>query len=115
MIHRAGKIGIRESNAPKWSAPQHFSWRRLSIFTKKEARLRIHVGVAPAIQNDSGDVALGIKTSPAKHRCELVADPLFVIAKRSAEHLCASAVPLFFGRQPGIRIQNFYGEDDGRV
>src|SRR5450759_3956196 len=52
VIRCAGEIGIRKSNATVRSIAQDVARRRLAVDAEEEPRLRIHIGVTPAIEND---------------------------------------------------------------
>jgi len=71
--------------------------------------------VAPAIEDDGGDVALGVKTGGRKHLRKLVADAAFVFVERSGEEFGAAALTLGFGAEAWVREKDFYGEDGRRV
>src|ERR1700736_3647423 len=83
MVHGTGKVGVCEGDAAEGSASQHFTWRRLPVLTEEETRLWIQIGVAPAIEDYSRNVAVGIKAGRGKHGGKLFADSSFVVAKRS--------------------------------
>src|SRR5450756_3156292 len=51
VIRCAGEIGIRKSNATVRSIAQDVARRWLTVEPEEEPRLRIHVGVTPAIEN----------------------------------------------------------------
>jgi hypothetical protein len=71
--------------------------------------------VPQAVEYDAGDIPLRVKSVGGKHRGHLLADLAFIVAKSSAEHFRAAAIPLFLGREPWIGIKNLQGENDGRV
>ena len=71
--------------------------------------------MAPAIEDDAGDVALGVKVGGRKHLRELIADAAFVLTEGSGEKFSATTVALGLGRKARIGEKDFYGEDCGRV
>src|SRR5712691_9748691 len=75
MIRRARKIGIRKRNPSMRTPAQDVPRRRLAVRAKKESRLRIHVRVAPAIENDSRDVSARIESAGREHVVQLLAEP----------------------------------------
>ena len=62
VIGRAGKVRVRERDPAKWRCPQNVSGRGLAVFAEVKSWRRAGVGVPPAVQDDSGDVAGGIET-----------------------------------------------------
>ena len=81
MVHRSGQIRISESDSSKRRGSQHFTRRRLSVLPKEKARLRIEISVAPAIQYNSRDVALRIKS---------LGDSTFMALASGLRHLVAT-------------------------
>jgi hypothetical protein len=57
VIARPCKIRIRESYSTVWTIAQDVPRRRLAIDAEEEPRLRIHVRVPPAIENDPRDAS----------------------------------------------------------
>jgi len=85
--------------------------RRLSVLAEEETRLRAEVGVAPAIQNQAGDVAAGVEARRLQTSWRIVADPALVLAEWSGHQLDAAlgdCRPM--GKRRGE--QDFQGEDD---
>jgi hypothetical protein len=68
VIHRAGEIGIGERDPTMRLLAQDVAWRRLAIDPKEEAGLRIHVGVAPAVEDER---TRGSGDPDAPHYCSL--------------------------------------------
>ena len=85
MVHNSGEICIRKSNSSKRRGAKDFSRRRLAIFAEEEARLWIQISMSPAIQNDSGDVALGIAPRAREHVSKLLANLAFVFREGRRE------------------------------
>src|SRR6266852_2753613 len=88
MIRRTRKIGIRKRDSSVRTPAQDVPRRRLAVDAEKEPRLRIHVRVAPAIENDSRDVPARIEPAGREHVAELLAEGALVLRERSAEELC---------------------------
>src|SRR5579863_9427055 len=110
MIHGAGEVGVGERDAAEWGGAENFARRRLAVRTEEKAGLRAEVRMAPAIQNDAGDVALRVEACAGKHLRELFTNAPFVFVERSGEQFGATALALRFGAEAGIRKQNLYGE-----
>jgi len=62
VIARTGEIGVRERDATMRLISQNIPWRRLAVQPEEESRLRIHVSVSPAIQNDSSDIVFRMES-----------------------------------------------------
>ena len=84
MVHDASDIGIGESDAAKGHAAEYLARRVISILAKEKAGLRAEVGVAPAVQNQAGDITPRVEAYAGEHRGELLADAALVLAERSA-------------------------------
>src|ERR1700730_422864 len=69
----------------------------------------------PSVQNNSRDIAPSVEARSGKHGCELLADALFIVAKRGAQHFGTALMSLLFGRQSRVRVKNFYGQHHGRI
>ena len=78
MIHRPSQICIRKRNAAEGSLAQDLPRRGLAVFAEEKARLRAQIRVPPAIQDDPGNVTLGIESGTCKHIGKLLTDPTFV-------------------------------------
>jgi hypothetical protein len=74
MIHNSGEVGVRECYFTEGFFSQNVAGRGLPIFTEKEARLRIQIRVAPAVQNNSSHVPARIESGARKHVGKLLAD-----------------------------------------
>ena len=61
MIAGTGEIRIRESDSTMRAVAENIAQRGLAVDAKKESRLRIHIRVAPAVQNDPGDIPTRIE------------------------------------------------------
>ena len=110
MIRSAGEIGVRESNSTVRTIAQDVARRGFAVDAEKESRLRIHVRVTPAIENDPGDVPSRIEAAGREHVAELLAERALVLRERSAEQLRASSAPLLSDRQSGLCEQHFDGQ-----
>ena len=91
MIGCARKVGIRKCNPTVRLIAQHIPRRRLAIQAKEKPRLRIHVRVSPAIEDDPCDVPARIESARREHVAELLAERALVLRERSAEELRASS------------------------
>src|SRR5207249_2199591 len=67
VVHRSGQVSVGEGNSTEGSHTKDFAGGWLSVLAEEKARLRTHVGVAPAVENDSGNIAAGIEPRPRKH------------------------------------------------
>src|SRR6266436_1050326 len=85
MIAGPSEVRIRKRDPPVRTIPQDVPRRRLAIDAEKESRLRIHVRVAPAIENDAGDVPARIEPAGREHVGELLAERALVLRERGAE------------------------------
>jgi hypothetical protein len=95
MITGAGKIRISKSDPTVRRTSKDVPRRRVAINAEEKSWLRIHVGVTPAIQNDSGDVPARIEAAGREHVAELLAEGALVLGERSAEQLRAPSAALF--------------------
>ena len=66
MVHDSRQICIGKRNAAEGRGSQDFAGRRLSVLAEEKTGLRIEVGVPPAVENDSLNIAPRIKTEAAK-------------------------------------------------
>src|SRR5207302_8263 len=96
VIHDAGEIGICERDTPVGTLTDRISRPRLSIFAKKESGLRAQIGVAPAVQDNSRDIAAGIESGPPEHGAEVLAYLPLVGAERRGVQFHAPARRLLF-------------------
>src|SRR5690242_5487280 len=99
MVHGASKIGIREADPAERRRTQRFAPGRLATAAEKEARLRTQVGMAPAVQNDSGNVSLRVEAHRREHLRQLLTDSCFILVKRRSQKFRAAAMTLFFRRK----------------
>src|SRR5439155_12371599 len=102
MIAGSSKIRIRKRDPTVRTIPQDVPRRRLAIDTEEKPRLRIHVRVTPAIENDAGDVPARIESAGREHVGELLAKCALVLRERRAEQLRACPAPLLGDRQAGL-------------
>ena len=89
--------------------------RRLAVFAIVEAGGRHHISMTPAVGDDAGDVALGVKPVGRKHLVELPAHPLFHIPVGQAEQLHARRGGLLRHRDPGVAKRVVHGDGDRLV
>lgn len=94
MIRRARKIRIGKRNTPMWLIPRNIPRCRFAVDAEEESRLRIHVGVSPTIEDDSGDVTARIESAGREHVAELLPESTLVLRERSAEQLRTSSASL---------------------
>src|SRR5438874_2649171 len=94
MIARTSEVSIGKRNSAVRVIAQDLPRRRLAINAEKEPRLRIHVRVSPAIENDPGDVPPRIEATGREHVPELLAECALVLRERSAEQLHAASASL---------------------
>jgi len=73
VIHCAREIRVRKRYSPVRSVAQDVTRCRLAVDAEKEARLRIHVGVSPAIEYDPRNVPARIEAARGEHVIELFA------------------------------------------
>src|SRR5437762_13394447 len=94
VIARTRKIRIRKRNPPMRRTTQHIPRRRLAVRAEEKSRLRIHVRVSPAIEDDSRDVSARIESAGREHVGHLFAECSLVLCEGSAEQLRASSAAL---------------------
>ena len=94
MIHRAGQVGVRERDATMRRVAQHIPRRRLAAHAEEETRLRVHVRVTPAIQDDPRDVATRIEPARREHVGELLPERALVLRERRPQELRPPLRPL---------------------
>ena len=63
------KIGIGEADAVEGRGAQNLSRAWLAVLAEEKAGLRAQIGVAPAVQNYAGDIALGIESQIRRTSC----------------------------------------------
>src|SRR5437899_8859690 len=115
MIHRTREIGIRERNAPMRVVAQDVARGGPAVRPKEKAGLRIHVRMAPAVQDYSGDVAPRVEAAWREHVAELLAKRALVLRERRAEQLRSTPAALLADGQARLREQDFDGEDGRRI
>ncbi len=64
VIHDAGQVGIGEADAVEGRGAQDLSRGWLAVLAEEKAGLGAQIGMAPAVQNYAGDIALGIESDP---------------------------------------------------
>ena len=75
----AGEIGIGKGNASEGGAAQDLARRRLAVLAEEKSRLRTAIGVPPAVEDDAGDIALGVEARSGEHLGKLLARLSFII------------------------------------
>ena len=78
MIHSPSQVCISKRNAAEGRLAQDLPRRGLAIFAEEKARLWAQIRVPPAIQDDSGNVPVGIESGTRKHVAKLLTDATFV-------------------------------------
>src|SRR5256714_9956969 len=102
MIARPREIRIRKGDPAMRLIPQHIPWRQLTVRAEEKSRLRIHVRVSPAIENDSRDVPARIESGGREHVAELLGDRALVLRERSAEQFHTALCALLGYRASGL-------------
>src|SRR5712692_3272913 len=110
MIRRTRKIGIRKRDSSVRTPAQDVPRRRLAVDAEKEPWLRVHVGVSPPIENDSGDVSPRIEPAGREHVGQLLAERSLVLGERSVEQLCTPLRALLGDREPRLCEQYLNSE-----
>src|SRR5215471_144583 len=95
-----------KGNSSEGSAAEGFARGGLSIEAEKESRWRINESMTKAVQNDSGNIALGIETRRPEHFVHLLANLPLVPRKGGGEDFRASHLSLH------ARWQSRFGEVD---
>ena len=93
--------------ATEWDWRRNFAGCGIAVRTEEEARLWAWVRVAPTIEDDGGDVSLGVEAGGRKHLRKLVADAALVLVERSGEKFGAAALTLGFGAQAWVGEKDF--------
>ena len=81
MIAGPSKIRIRKRDPTVRTIPQDVPRRRFAIDAEEKPRLRIHVRVSPAIENDSRDVSARIESAGREHVGQLLAERFLVLGE----------------------------------
>jgi hypothetical protein len=79
VIAGASEIRVRKSYPSVRTPAQHIPRRRLAVRAEEKSRLRIHVRVSPAVEDDSGDVTSRIESAGREHVAELVTERALVL------------------------------------
>lgn len=107
MVHGACQIRIRKGDPAKRCSPKNLPRRWSTVPAEEESWLWTEIGVSPPVKYDSGDIPCSIQAGTRKHVAELFPDLPFIVSERRSQHFSAASLPLFFGRVPGIGVQNF--------
>ena len=105
---------MREHECAEWAA-EHIAWRGLAIAAGVEAWAGRDVGVSPAIEDDAGDIALGVESARAEHLHHLLEDRGLVVAVRRAEEARAGDLALFRQWETVLVERDIEREDVGLV
>jgi len=77
MVHGSRQISIGKCYAAEWRTAQNLAGSRWTIASEEEPGLWAQIGVSPAIQDNSGDVAPRIEAAWREHLVKLLTDLLF--------------------------------------
>ena len=102
MIHDGGGIRVGECDSSKGRGAQNTARCRIAACPEEKPGLWVQVGVPPAVQDDTGDVAPSVKSKPRKHVSELLPYLPLIGAERGREQLRSAALPLDLNRQAGM-------------
>ena len=97
MVHRASQISVGKRNPAERCIAQNLARGRLTTSAKKESRLRTQISVAPAVQDNAGDVPLRAETGAAEHLRELFTDLSFIVSEGCSDQFRATPISLLFG------------------
>src|SRR5437667_559295 len=89
VVHRSGQVSVGEGNSTEGSATKDFAGCGLAVLAEEKARLGAYVGVAPAVENDPGNIAAGIEPRPRKHFDKLLTDRCLIFPETRGEQLGA--------------------------
>src|ERR1700690_3006814 len=122
MIHGAGKIRVRERDSSKRPVAESLTRSRISIEAEEKARLGIYKRMAPAVENDSRNIALGIEARSPEHVHHLLAYLLFVFREGSREQFRTTQTTLVGQRKPRflkahleVKHRGKIGANEGRI
>src|SRR5690349_19222630 len=102
MVHRAGQVGMRDSDSSEGPVAQHIAGGRLSFKPEEEARLWIDEGMAKPVEHNPGYIAFGVKAGGAEHLHHLLADLALIVRERSGEQFRPAQLPLSKRRKPRL-------------
>ena len=105
MIAGPSKIRVGKRDPTVRTIPQDVPRRRLAVAPEEEPRLRVHVRVTPAIENDAGDVPARIEAAGREHVGELLAESALVLRERGAEQGLSTGAQ----QSPGNQLHGFRG------
>src|SRR5262245_10167209 len=109
------EVRISERDSTERGIAQDIAEGGLPVLAKKESRLRAGVGMTPAIENDSGNIAFCVKVGSGEHIGQLLTNLALVLTKGSGNHLGAATRLLLFHRQPRPTEKNFQRKNHRRV
>src|SRR5579863_4285840 len=96
MVHCASQVGVGKRDPAERCIPQDFSRGRSTTSAKEESGLRAEISVAPAVQNNTGDIPLRAEAAAPKHLRELFTDLSFIVSEGCSDQLRATTVALLF-------------------
>src|SRR5215469_2024410 len=115
MIGSPGEVGVRERHPPEGGGAQNLSGGRTPVLAEEKPRLRADVSVPPAVQNNSGDVSLGVESRGREHFAQLHPDLTLVIAKWCREQLRAAQITLLLEGRSVMGKEDLEREHHGRI
>src|SRR3954464_6582217 len=87
MIAGPRKVGVRKCDPAVRMTPQNVPWRRPAARAKEEARLRIHVCVTPAVEDDPRNIPARIESAGREHVAELLAEHPLILREGRTQQL----------------------------
>src|SRR5579864_2870759 len=106
---------MRECNPAKGAIAKRIARGRLSIRSKKEARLRIDERVAEPIQHNARDIASGVETGGTEQLRHLLTNSPLIIDERGGQQFGSAQLTLVARRQARLRKIHKEGEYRGQV
>src|SRR5260221_2084710 len=110
MIAGPCKIRVGKRDPTVRTTAQDVPWRWLAVAAEEKPRLRIHVRVTPAIENDAGNVSARIEPAGREHVGELLAERALVLRERGAEQPRASPAPRPGDREVWLGVEDPDGQ-----
>ena len=78
MIHSPSQVCISKRDAAEGCRAQDLPGRGLAVFAEEKTRLWAQIRVPPTIQDNSGNVPVGIESGTRNHVGKLLTDATFV-------------------------------------
>src|SRR6516165_7805064 len=115
MVHDACQITVRKCNPSEGSSPHKFAGSRFAGKTEEEAGLRAQVRMAPAIENDTGDITARVESRLGKHLSELLANLAFIIAIGGGKECHTPALHLLRQGKTWLRVKDLQRQHSRRI